>query len=102
MEAVPLAWRFRLCSRRVSRPTGLLFPADRQPGEAMNMDLNEPRTYDLVLSDDLPGEPSVGRQFYFPPGTFGGGKDGIVVHVKPRAGQEWFGIFGFGNTFPGA
>jgi hypothetical protein len=47
-----------------------------------------------VLEELPPGEASV---FYFPGGSKKGGRDGLLLSIKPDKGQEWVGVFAFGG-----
>ena len=64
------------------------------------LELEEPffHNFECKHLDELPGE--VRRHYYYPGGTTKGGRDGLIVQVRPRSSDPWIGTFAFGNLSP--
>lgn len=61
-------------------------------------DLSFPAAYHFEVLEELPSRRV--RRFYFPGGHERGGRDGVLVHVVPPSGDEWIGVFAFGDVSP--
>lgn len=67
----------------------------RDDGPNLNFDLTFPHSYTVVpteLSSDGSHPP-----IYFPGGTRGGGRDGLLLRFVASSGEEWSGCFAFGD-----
>jgi hypothetical protein len=54
-----------------------------------------PRRYDAEVLDELPAAHAL--RFYYPGASQRGGRDGLLVAVRPEIGEEWLGVFAFGS-----
>ena len=54
-----------------------------------------PQAYDCEILRELPN--GTVQHFYYPGGATRGGRDGVMVKVRPDAGYQWVGTFAFGN-----
>jgi hypothetical protein len=57
------------------------------------LDLTFAKGYDVELRDELPGD---GTKLLYVPSCDGGGKDGLLLDVRPVAAGDWIGCFAFG------
>jgi hypothetical protein len=59
-------------------------------------DARFPADYHCEVLDELPNRAS--PRWYFPGGTQVGGRAGLIVGVQPALGDEWVGVFAFGDV----
>jgi len=57
-----------------------------------------PRSYDAEVVRELPNTSL--RRVFIPGGSETGGRDGLLVSVRPHNRPQWFGVFGFGSGGP--
>jgi hypothetical protein len=62
----------------------------------MEFDARFPALYDCEVLDELPNRAS--PRWYFPGGTQLGGRSGLIVGIQPDVGDEWVGVFAFGDV----
>lgn len=62
----------------------------------MEFDARFPADYDCEVLEELPNRSS--PRWYFPGGTAVGGRAGLIVRVQPNLGDEWVGVFAFGDV----
>ncbi len=58
-----------------------------------------PHAYEWDQLSDGP-ERSSALHYYYPGGSTEGGRDGVLVEVRPEQGQPWLGTFAFGRIAP--
>jgi hypothetical protein len=63
------------------------------------MDMTFSHLYDCEQLTEGPGVPS-SPHFYYPGGSSKGGRDGILVRIRPYNGQPWLATFAFGEIAP--
>lgn len=63
------------------------------------MDTTFPHSYEIEQMAETPGVRSL-PHYYYPGGSTKGGRDGILIKVRPEGGQDWLGTFGFGQIGP--
>lgn len=63
---------------------------------SMNSFLIFPHDYEIELGLALSGRDPE-KVFYFPGASQKGGKDGLLVKIRPKNGDAWFGIFAGGS-----
>jgi hypothetical protein len=62
------------------------------------MDTTFPHTYECERVTETPRVAH--RHYYFPGASTEGGRDGILLQVRPAHGQAWLGTFEFGQVSP--
>jgi len=62
------------------------------------MDTTFPHAYECELLTETPGISP--PHYYFPGATTRGGRDGVLVEVRPERGLAWLGTFAFGQVTP--
>src|SRR6266851_9638550 len=55
--------------------------------------------YECEQLAEMPGSLSLAH-YYYPGASREGGRDGIIVEVRPAHGQLWLGTFAFGQIAP--
>src|SRR6266568_759067 len=63
------------------------------------MDTTFPKTYDCRELAELP-QPEVLPRYFYPGATTQGGRDGILVEMRPDHGRPWLGTFAFDEIAP--
>jgi hypothetical protein len=63
------------------------------------MNATFPHTYECEQLAEGPGYAS-SRHYYYPGASNEGGRDGVLLEVRPEGGQPWFGTFAFGQIAP--
>lgn len=72
---------------------------------SLRIDLSFPHQYEVDPSIELPGSPGRIRQVYYPGASEIGGRNGLLVGLRPDAGEPWIGLFergglgGIGGVF---
>lgn len=62
------------------------------------MDTTFPHSYTCEWLSETPGVALA--HYYYPGATRNGGRDGVLVEVRPDHGQGWLGTFAFGRVTP--
>ena len=65
----------------------------------MPMNITFPHAYECEQLDEIPSHLSV-EHYYYPSASKQGGRDGIIVEVRPAQGLPWLGTFAFGQITP--
>jgi hypothetical protein len=53
--------------------------------------------YECEVLDELPGVRPV-RHFYYPGAASDGGRDGVLLRIRPESGDSWIATFAFGKV----
>jgi hypothetical protein len=76
------------CARLEIIVVGELMPSQR-------MDATFPSRYEWTLLGEIPNGSFI--HYYYPGASVSGGRDGVIVMVKPNDGDPWIGTFAFGQ-----
>jgi len=66
-------------------------------GESI-LDETFPHAYECETREEVPNDAL--SHYYFPGATAKGGKDGLLVQIRPTRGESWLGTFAFGQVTP--
>jgi hypothetical protein len=66
------------------------------------LDLTFPHRYEVEQLGELPSGAGERERRYFPGASEEGGRDGLLIRVKPDVGEPWIGIFAYGDGTPAA
>jgi hypothetical protein len=61
----------------------------------LRTDTTFPQSYECEKLPEIPGTTTL-VHYYYPGVTAHGGRDGVLVEVRPGGGQPWLGTFAFG------
>src|SRR5215510_13278272 len=62
----------------------------------LGTDATFPQCYECERLSEIPGRTTLAH-YYYPGATTKGGRDGLLVEVRPERGQPWIGTFAFGD-----